>query len=329
MSALGPTLEAFFTDRLISQRRASPNTVAAYRDTFRLLLRFLAETSATPPSRLRLEDLDAPVVAAFLDHLEADRGVKVRTRNARLAAIHSFFRFASLRHPEHAGLITRVLAIPAKRTDRTTIAFLNDQEMEALLAAPDRSTRLGRRDHALLALALQTGLRVSELTGLHCQDIALGTGAHVRCSGKGRKERATPLSPQTAAIMRAWLDERSGAPSDPLFPGPGGRALTRDAVRRLLARHVASAVSGGSSMASKTVAPHVLRHSCAMNLLESGIDTAVIALWLGHESIRTTDIYKHADMGMKERALARTTPTKTTLRRYRPDDELLRFLEAL
>jgi site-specific recombinase XerD len=329
VTALAPTLEAFFTERLAAQRRASPNTVAAYRDTFRLLLRFLEDTTGTPPYRLRLEDLDAPAIAAFLDYLEQVRGAKVRTRNARLAAIHSLFRYAALRHPEHAGLIARVLAIPAKRADRAVISFLNNTEIEALLAAPDRSTRIGRRDHALLAVALQTGLRVSELTALRCDDVSFGAGAHVRCFGKGRKERATPLTQQTAQLLQAWMAERDGRPTEPLFPGPSGKPLTRDAVRRLIARHARTAAERGSSLATKTVAPHMLRHSCAMQLLEAGVDTAVIALWLGHESIRTTDIYQHADLRLKERALARTTPTKTKPGRYRPDDELLRFLEAL
>ncbi len=329
MTALAPTLEAFFSERLVTQRRASPNTVAAYRDTFRLLLPFLQDTTGTPPCRLALEDLDAPRIAAFLDHLEQARGSKVTTRNARLAAIHSLFRYAALRHPEHAGLIARVLAIPAKRTDRAVISFLNDEEIEAVLAAPDRSTRIGRRDHAVLALLFQTGLRVSELTGTRCADLSFGTGANVRCFGKGRKERATPLTQQTAAVMRAWLDERGGTPEDPLFPGPSGKALTRDAIRRLVGRHVATAVAAASSLANKKVAPHVLRHSCAMQLLEAGVDSAVIALWLGHESIRTTDMYQHADLRLKERALARTTPTKSRPGRFRPDDSLLRFLEAL
>lgn len=331
MTALAPTLEAFFTERLIGQRRASPNTVAAYRDTSRLLVRFLQDTTGTPPCRLRLEDLDAPAIGGFLDHLEQVRGAKVTTRNARLAAIHALFRYASLRHPDHAGLIARVLAIPAKRADRAVISFLTGPEMEALLAAPDRSTRIGRRDHALLALALQTGLRVSELVGLRCGDVTFGSGAHVRCFGKSRKERATPLTQQTATMLRSWLAERAGAPTDPLFSGPSGKPLTRDAVRRLISRHVITAASsgGGSSLATKRVAPHVLRHSCAMQLLEAGVDTAVIALWLGHESIRTTDMYQHADLRLKERALARTTPAKTKPVRYRPDDELLQFLEAL
>lgn len=329
MSDLAPTLEAFFTERLMAQRRASPHTIAAYRDTFRLLLRFLHETTGMTPCRLRLEDLDAPSIGAFLDHLEQSRGVKVTTRNARLAAIHSLFRYAALHHPEHAALIQRVLAIPTKRADRAVISFLTSAEIDALLAAPDRSTRIGRRDHAVLAVAVQTGLRVSELIRLRCQDVTLGASANVRCLGKGRKERCTPLTQETVSVVRGWLNERGGEPADPLFPGPSGKPLTRDAVRRLVARHVATAVAAGSSMAAKKIAPHVLRHSCAMQLLDAGVDSAVIALWLGHESIRTTDIYQHADLGLKERALAHTTQRKTTPLRYQPDDALLRFLESL
>lgn len=223
MTAVAPTLEAFFTQRLVAQRRSSPHTIAAYRDTFRLLLGFVQERTGTPPAKLELEDLDAPLVGAFLDHLEVHRGVAVTTRNARLAAVHSFFRFAALRHPEHAGLIQRVLAIPAKRSDRSSIAYLTRAEIDALLAAPDRATRLGRRDHALLVLAVQTGLRVSELCGLRRGDVALGTGATVSCTGKGRKHRVTPLTTATAAVVSGWLRETTGTPIDPLFAGPRGR----------------------------------------------------------------------------------------------------------
>lgn len=305
MTALAPTLEAFFTQRLIAPRRSSPHTIAAYRDTFRLLLRFVQEATTTPPAKLDLHDLDAPLVGAFLDHLEADRGVAVSTRNARLAAVHSFFRFAALCHPEHAGLIQRVLAIPAKRTDRGPISYLTRVEIDALLAAPDRGTRLGRRDHTLLVLAVQTGLRVSELCGLRRCDVTLGTGANVSCTGKGRKQRCTPLTSATAVLLNSWLKETTGKPSDPLFPGPRGRALTRDAIRRVIERvierHVAAAAGSCPSLATKRVTRHVLRHSAAMQLFDAGVDTAVIALWLGHESIRTTDIYQHADLGIKER----------------------------
>jgi integrase/recombinase XerD len=329
MTMLAPTLERFFAVRLSAQRRASPNTVAAYRDTFRMLLSFMQDTTGISPSKLRLEDLDAARIGAFLDYLEHGRGVKVVTRNTRLAAIHSFFRFAALEHPEHAALIQRVLAIPLKRADRAVISFLTAEEMDALLAAPDLSTRVGRRDHALLALALQTGLRVSELVGLRCGDVTLGPGANVHCIGKGRKERCTPLTRETAGVLRVWLRELAGEPGSPLFPGPSGEPLTRDAVRRIVSRHVTTAAKDVPSLATKRVAPHVLRHSCAMALREAGVDLATIALWLGHESIRTTAIYEHADLRMKQRALARTNSARTSPGRYRPDDRLLAFLEGL
>ncbi len=329
MTVLAPTLEAFFTDRLMAQRRSSPHTIAAYRDTFRLLLAYALETTGTPPAKLELSDLDAPLIGAFLDHLETDRGVAVTTRNLRLAAVHSLFRYAAVRHPEHAALIQRVLAIPAKRTDRGPISYLTRPEIDALLAAPDRTTRLGRRDHALLALTVQTGLRVSEVCGLQRLSITLGTGAHVTCTGKGRKQRATPLTPDTATIIGEWLTGTTGSPSGPLFPGPAGRPLTRDAIRRAVDRHVTTAARSCPTLATKRVSPHVLRHSAAMELLDAGVDAAVIALWLGHESIRTTDIYLHADMGIKERALARLAPTPHAAARYRPPDTLIAFLEAL
>lgn len=329
MTALAPTLEAFFTQRLMAQRRSSPNTIAAYRDAFRLLLAYVHATTGTPPAKLDLENLDAPLIGAFLDHLEGSRGVAVPTRNARLAAIHSLFGYAALRHPEHAAVIQRVLAIPAKRTDKAPISYLTRSEIDAILAAPDRTARLGPRDHAILALTVQTGLRVSELCGLRRCDIILGTGAHVACTGKGRKQRSTPLTADTAAVLGAWLKQASGTAADPLFPGPAGRPLTRDAIRRVVERHVASAIRTCPSLGTKKVSPHVLRHSAAMQLLDAGVDAATIALWLGHESIRTTDIYLHADMGIKERALARLAPTTQAGGRYRPPDALLAFLEGL
>jgi site-specific recombinase XerD len=329
MSALAPTLQAFFTDRLIAQRQASPRTVAAYRDTLRLLLGFAQQRTGTPPSRLDLADIDADLIAAFLSHLERDRRNGVRTRNARLAAIHSLFRYSALRHPEHAELIAKVLAIPAKRYDRTLVSFLTPPEVDALLAAPDRTTWLGRRDHALLVLAIQTGLRVSELTGLTVVDVHLRDGPHVRCHGKGRKERATPLTRQTVDVLRAWMRERSGSATDPIFPTRQGKPLSVDAVQWLLAKHVTTATDTCPSLRGKTVSPHVLRHTCAVNLLRAGVDIATIALWLGHSDIRATQIYLHADLAIKERALARTTPPNVAPGRYRPSDPLLAFLEAL
>jgi len=329
MTALAPTLEAFFAQRLIGQRRASPHTVSAYRDTFRLPLAYAQQQTGKPPAKLTLEHLDGRLVSGFLDHLEQERGVTARTRNARLAAVHSFFRYASLRHPEHAELIQRVLAIPPKRHQRAPIHYLTKPEIDALLAAPDRTTRLGRRDRTLLLLAIQTGLRVSELTALRHQDVTLGPGATVSCTGKGRKKRTTPLTPATAAALRKWIAEHNGRPDDPLFPGPRGRPLTRDAIRRLIDRHAVAATNTCPSLATKNVTPHVLRHTTAMQLLAAGVDTAVIALWLGHESIRTTDIYQHADLALKQRALDRLAPTRLSTSRYRPPDALLAFLEAL
>jgi len=329
MSTLAPLLETFFTERLIAQREASPHTVAAYRDTFCLLLRFAQRRTGKPPYELDVADLDAPFIGSFLAHLEAERGVSVRTRNARLSAIRSLFRYAGYRHPEHAGLIQRVLAIPPKRSDRALVTFLTAPEIDALLASPDRTRWIGRRDHALLVVAVQTGLRVSELTGLTCGDVELHSGAHVRCRGKGRKQRITPLTAQTREVVRVWLRERGGSARDPLFPGPNDGALSRDAVRRLLARHVATAAMTCPSLAGKQISPHVLRHTCAMQLLRSGADTSLIALWLGHEDIRTTQIYLHADLALKERALDRTAPPNTRPGRYRPPDRLLAFLEGL
>jgi site-specific recombinase XerD len=329
VTALAPTLEAFFTERLIGQRRASPHTVAAYRDTFRLLLSFVQERTGAAPAALCLEDLDAPLVGAFLDHLEHDRHNGARTRNARLSAVHSFFAFAALRHPEHAGQIARVLAVPPKRFERAVVTFLDNREVEGLLAAPDQGTWLGRRDHALLLLAVESGLRVSELTQLVCADVVLASGAHVRCLGKGRKERVTPLTSETTAVLRAWFDERRGRPAEPLFPTRQGAPLSRYAVTLIVSRHVLTASACCPSLGTKNVSPHVLRHTAAMRLLHAGVDTSVIALWLGHESSETTKMYVHADLTLKERALARTTPIGDKPGRYRPPDKLLAFLESL
>jgi site-specific recombinase XerD len=329
VTALAPTLQAFFTDRLIRQRNASPHTIAAYRDTWRMLLSFAARQAGKQPSQLEVTDLDAPLIGAFLDHLERERGNSARTRNARLAAVHSLFRYAALRHPEHAEVIARVLAIPPKRFDKALVTYLTEPETAALLATPDRSTWAGRRDHALLLLAAQTGLRVSELTGLTCDDIHLGSGAHVSCNGKGRKQRITPLTTGTVTVLRAWLAERRGQPSHPLFPTRTGSRLSRDAVERRIAKHTTTAAARCPSLTAKTITAHTLRHTAAMRLLHAGTDTSVIALWLGHEQADTTQIYLHADLALKERALARTTPPDAKPGRYRPPDQLLAFLEAL
>ena len=329
MSALATTLQAFFGERLIRQRQASQHTVAAYRDTFRLLLTFAARRTGVQPCQLEIADLDATLIGAFLDHLEQERSNSVRTRNVRLAAIRSLYRYAALRHPDHMAMIDRVLAIPPKRCDRTLVTFLARAEIDALLNAPCRSAWSGRRDHAMLLLAIQTGLRVSELIGLRCGDVHLGAGAHVLCHGKGRKDRITPLTTGTVTVLRAWLTERAGQPTDPLFPTRRGRPLSRDAVERRLAKHALAAAHHCPSLREKRVTAHVLRHTAAMQLLHAGVDTSVIALWLGHERIDTTQIYLHADLALKERALARTTPPNTAPGRYRAPDRLLAFLEAL
>ena len=329
MSALTPTLQAFFTDRLIRQRQASPNTITAYRNTLRLLIVFTAKRTGKAPSRLDVADLDAPLIAAFLDHLEHDRANSTRTRNARLAAIHSLFRFAALRHPEHAADIQRVLAIPSKRADRALVTYLTEPELDALLASPDRTTWTGRRDHALIMLAAQSGLQASELTALTCADVHLGAGAHVSCHGKGRKDRITPLTAGTVAVLRVWTAERAGGPTDPLFPTHRGQPLSLDALERRVAHHAQPATRTCPTLTTKKITPHVLRHTAAMRLLHSGVDTTVIALWLGHESVQTTQIYLHADLTLKEQARNKTTPLNSTPGRYQPPDPLLAFLEAL
>jgi integrase/recombinase XerD len=330
MTTICATVQAFFTDRLIRQRHASAHTVAAYRDTWRLLLTFATGRTSKPPARLDFADLDAPLVAAFLDHLEHDRGNTVGTRNARLAAIHSLYRYAALHHPEHTADITRVLAIPPKQSRRTIITFLTDAETDAILAAPNQATWTGRRDHAMLTLVIQTGLRVSELTALTCADLHLGTGAHVACHGKGRKDRITPLNADTIAVLRRWLAERAGQPSDPLFPTHRGTALSRDAVEHRLTHYSLQAADACPTLASKKVTPHILRHTTAMRLLHAGVDITVIALWLGHESITTTQTYIHADLALKQQALDRTKPATTMPGRYQPaTDQLLAFLEGL
>jgi integrase/recombinase XerD len=331
VSLLAPTLEAFFTERLVNQRQASPHTVASYRGTFRLLLEVVQQRTGITPSQLDLGDVDAPMIGSFLDHLERERGVTVRTRNLRLAAVRSLFNFAALCHPEHTAVIQPVLAIPQKRFERNDVAFLSHKEVEALLEAPDRSTRIGRRDHAVMFLAAQTGLRVSELIALRREDVELGVGAHVTCRGKGRKQRSTPLTRETVKVMRAWLDELPEGPDVPVFPGPRGNSLSRDAIRRLVNRHRSSAQDHCPSLTAKRVTPHVFRHTCAMSLQVAGVDLATIALWLGHEGIETTQIYLHADLALKERAIARTNQQTESgaIERYHAPDSLMAFLESL
>ena len=322
-------LEAFFTDRLVRQRQASPHTIAGYRDTFRLLLGFVQPRLRKEPSALGLEDLDAPLIGAFLDHLEKVRGNSARTRNVRLAAVRSFFQYAALHEPSHSALIQRVLAIPSKRYDRRLVGFLTRPETDVLLSIPDRSCWGGRRDYVLLLLAVQAGLRVSELIGLRAQDIVLGTGAHVRCQGKGRKERCTPLRKEAVRALRGWLRECPADPAGPLFPNARGGRLSPDGVQYLLAKYVPVAKQRCPSLTKKRVSPHVLRHSLAMDLLDHGVDRSVIALWLGHESLETTQVYISANLKLKEKALAKVAPMSVRAGRFRPDDRLMAFLKGL
>ena len=322
-------LESFFTQRLIGQRQASPHTIASYRDTFQLLFQFAQQHLHKPPSRLTLADLEAPLIGTFLDYLEKTRGNGSRSRNLRLAAIRSFFRYAAYQQPAHSGQIQRVLAIPNKRQTRALVGFLTRPEIDALLAAPDPLTWGGRRDHAFLLMALQTGLRLSEMTSLRRQDLTLSTGAHVRCQGKGRKQRCTPLAKQTVTVLKAWFREPARSNSDILFPNARGDRLSPDGAQYLLAKHLAVARQQCSSLRGKRVSPHVLRHTAAMELLQAGVDCSVIALWLGHESVETTQIYLHANLALKEEALAKTTPLHSKTGRYKAGDQLLQFLKSL
>lgn len=329
-ATLPSLIERFFTQRLMHQRNASPHTIASYRDTFRLLFIFAQARLGKPPSRLDLPDFDAPLIGAFLDDLEQTRSIGIKTRNLRLTAIRAFFRFVAFEEPALAGQIQRVLAIPGKLHDKREVHFLTRAEIDAILAAPDRSTWIGRRDHMLLHLTAQTGLRLSEITQLERSAVILGAGAHVRCLGKGRKERCTPLTRQTCRLLQAWLKVSGQHGSAKLFPNIHGGSLSADAVQRLLAHHVETARQRCASLCHKRVTPHVLRHSAAMELLQAGVDISVIALWLGHESIKTTQVYLHAHLALKEAALARIEPYNgQKVGRYKPEDQLLAFLDAL
>jgi site-specific recombinase XerD len=322
-------LQRFFVDRLVRQLGASPHTVASYRDTFRLLLHFANDRLGRLPSDLKLDDLDATFLVEFLVYLEKKRHVSVRTRNTRLAAIHSFFRYVAFCEPAHALLCQRVLAIPSKRYKRGPIEFLVENECNALIEAPDTTKWIGRRDRALLLLAIQTGLRNSEIVSLTRQNVQLGTGAHVRCLGKGRKMRCTPIQTDAVKVIKLWMAENKGRQDDPVFPSSRGGFLSRDALERLVKRHVISASKKCPSLKDRKITPHTLRHSAAMSLLRRGVDLTVIALWLGHESTETTMIYLHADMQLKERALKHASKANTIPKRFQPSDDLIVFLESL
>lgn len=325
-----PTLlQSFFTSRLMQQRQASPHTIGSYRDSFRLLLQFAQTRLGVAPQKLTFDQVDAPLIAAFLEDMQTSRGISANSRNLRLTAIRSFFRYASFEMPSHAAQIQRVLAIPNKRCTRTQIGFLTRDEIDALLRTPDMGTLSGRRDHALMLLAVQTGLRLSEITGLRRREVFLGTGAHVRVVGKGRKERSTPLTKTTANVLRAWLREIETGDDAIVFPSARGTRLSADGVQYLLAKHVAKACQTCTTLTKKHVTAHVLRHTMAMELLQAGVERSVIALWLGHESIETTQIYLDANLEMKQAALDKVDPQPGRVGRFRPDDQLLAFLKAL
>lgn len=322
-------LERFFTQRLMQQRQASPHTISSYRDTFRQFLKFVQQRLHKPPSHLTFEEIDAPLIVAFLDDLEHKQGLSIRSRNLRLTAIHSFFRYAAFEAPALSAQIQRVLAIPSKRFTRTLVHFLTRAEVDALLAAPDQSTWSGRRDHAFLLVAVQTGLRLSEMTGLKRDDLVLVAGAHVRVIGKGRKERCTPIAKSTLAVLKAWLREPQCGDGDVLFPSVRGERLSVHGVQYLLNKHRLAAAKTCPSLKQKRVTVHRLRHTMAMDLLQAGVDRSVIALWLGHESVETTQIYLEATLAMKEDALAKVSPSHGKSGRYQPADQLLRFLNNL
>jgi integrase/recombinase XerD len=329
MTLLAPSLQSYFTDYAHAQRDLSPNTIATYRDTWRLLIKYVTATRNVPADKIDLALIDASLVTGFLDHLQTTRGNAVTTRNARLTAIRAVMGFALPDHPEHANTIARVLAVPARRRPTPTVEFLTSAEADALLAAPDTSTWTGRRDRALLTLAVQTGLRVSELTSLTTSDIHTGTGAHVTCTGKGRRHRATPLTPTTLTVLAPFLTERATRPGDALFPGPHGQHLSRDALERRLAKHHATAAATCPSLRTKRITMHTLRHTTAMRLLQAGVDISVIALWLGHQNTASTDCYLHADMTIKQAAIERTRPPDVKPGTYTPAPDILTWLETL
>jgi len=322
-------LQSFFQQRLVTQRAASAQTIASYRDTFELLLRYTEQTTGRSPSTLALDDLDAPLVLAFLDHLETQRGNCPRTRNLRLTAIRSFMRYASVRDPTALPVAQRVVAIPAKRFDRPALEFLSREEITALLDAPDRGTWSGQRDAVLLATLYNTGARVSEVTALRVADVLIDRGSALHLHGKGRKERVVPLWKTTAAQLRAWLPHIDSSPVAPVFPNRSGARLSRSGVEHRLGVALATASERCPSLAGRRISPHTLRHTTAMHLLQSGVDITVIALWLGHEDPSTTHLYIEADLTMKEAALRRLADPAPKPLRYRAPDRLLAFLEGL
>lgn len=327
--SFAPLLERFFLQRLMQQRQVSPHTISSYRDTFCRLLKFTQQCLHRAPARLLFEEINAPLVGKFLDHLEKHDGISIRTRNLRLTAIHSFFRYAAFEVPEHAAQIQRVLAIPSKRFTSTLVGFLTRPEVDALLAAPDRLTWSGRRDHAFILTAVQTGFRLSEMTGLKRDDLAFGTGAHLRVIGKGRRERCTPLAKSTRGVLNAWLREPQRGEDNILFPNARGGRLSVHGVQYMLNKHRNAAATSCPTLKGKRVTVHRLRHTMAVDLLQEGVDRSTIALWLGHQHVQTTQIYLDATLAMKERALEKVTPHQGRPSRYRPDDRLLTFLKNL
>jgi site-specific recombinase XerD len=323
-------LQKFFLERLLKQRNASPHTIKSYRDSFRLLLQFAQERLGKPPSSMEFCEIDAPLISAFLEKLEGNRRLAPRSRNLRLTAIKSFFKYAALEVPSHSLQIQRVLAIPGKRFEKRIIHFLTHEEVKAILSVADQGTWIGKRDYTLLLLAVHTGLRVSELTQLRLKDVFIGpAGAHVRVLGKGRKERSTPLTKQTVAVLKSWLNELSSDPERPLFPSLQGCHLSSDAIQYLLAKYTTKASKHCPSLLQKRVTPHCLRHTMAMELLFAGVDRSLIALWLGHESIETTQMYLQANLELKEKLLEKTRLVEGQVGRFEPNDQLLAFLTKL
>ncbi len=322
-------VQEFFLDRMIRQRNSSPQTVAAYRDCFRLLFEFARDQRTKPTESFALSDLDAPFVLAFLDHLEKDRNNSIQSRNARLAAVRSFLRFAALKDPESLAMIQRVLAIPMKRCTKPLVGFLSREEVQAIINAPDPATWAGQRDQVLLSTLYNTGARVSEARGIKVADVTLEGSPCVRLHGKGRKDRTVPIWPATATQIRRWLAHIDPAPGRPLFPAASGVALTRSAVTDRVKRATKAAMGKCASLVNRRVSPHTFRHTTAMHLLQSGVDITLIALWLGHESPATTHIYVEADLKMKEEALKLVQPPGARQVRYKPPEGLLLFLQSL